>query len=209
MLLVPSPVGSARVVVDLDRTQTSLVVCTPVSTGKHNMSRITNLHSDGFSLLELAAVLAVTSIVAAVLVLRPAASTERNATTRADELRRNLAHVQQLALGWGVSLRLTVAANGYTVTCQTVLAPPSLPCSNVGDVPLDPATGDLFTVDLTDDNVTLGPVGNTVDFDSLGRPTTSGTLIATNPARTYTFTGGTRTAQVLLRPITGFAETSY
>ena len=173
------------------------------------MSRITRTRSGGFSLLELAAVLAVVSILAAVVFLRLDALTERGATVRADELRRNLAHVQQLALGWGVSLRLTVvAANSYSVTCRT--ASPNCGAGAVGDTAVDPATGDPFTVTLTD-SVTLGPVGNTVDFDSLGRPRepTTGILSASNPARTYTLTGGSRTATVTLLPITGFAATSY
>jgi len=173
------------------------------------MPRITRTRSGGFSLLELVAVLIVVSILAAAVALRMDSTTERAATNQADQLRRNLAHVQVLAMGWGVTLRLTVAVNGYTVTCQTVLTPASPPCASVGLVPKDPATGDDFTVTLTD-NVTLAAVGgNTVDFDSLGRPTSGGSLIATNPARTYTLTGGTRTATVSLLPVTGFASASY
>jgi len=164
--------------------------------------------SGGYSLLELVAILVVIGILAAVVAPRLDAGTERAATTQADALRRNLAHVQALALGWGDSLRLTVTANSYNVTCLTNIGA-ACATAGVGNIPKDPATGDNFTVSLTD-NVTLAAVGgNTVDFDSLGRPTSGGALIAGNPARTYTFTGGTRSATVTLRPITGFAETSY
>jgi MSHA pilin protein MshC len=175
------------------------------------MPQTTSAHSGGFSLLELVAVLVVASILVAAVVLRMEALTQHAATTRADELRRNLAHVQQLALGWGDSLRLTVAANSYTITCLTTVAPSCAAIGvGVGGVPKDPATGENFSVTLAD-GVTLVEAlnRNTVDFDSLGRPTSGGVLIATNPARTYTLTGGTRTAQVSLLPITGFAETSY
>jgi hypothetical protein len=49
----------------------------------------------------------------------------------------------------------------------------------------------------------------TVDFDSIGRPSSGSALIATNPARTFAITGAARTSSVILRPVTGFAEVSY
>lgn len=50
---------------------------------------------------------------------------------------------------------------------------------------------------------------STVDFDSTGRPWSGTGLIASSPARTFTLSAATRSAKVILRPITGFAEVSY
>lgn len=162
----------------------------------------------GFSLLEMIAVILIVSVLAAAVVVRTDAMNERAAINQADQFRRNLSHIQMLALGWGVPLRLTTAADGrsYSVTCRSYVA--GTPCStaaSVGTVPVDPATGEGFSVTLTDD-VLISPAGNAIDFDSLGRPTSAGGLIATNPARTYTLSGGATSASILLRPITGFAE---
>lgn len=170
------------------------------------------MRSGGFSLIELVAVLVVLGILVAAVALRLDATSARGAIHRADELRHNLAHIQQLALGWGDRLRLTVTANSYNVTCRSTV---SAACTSVGSIPNDPATGAPFTVSLSDttSSVTLAATGgNTVDFDSLGRPIdpATGLLVATAPAaRTYTLTGGTRVATVTLQSVTGFAATSY
>lgn len=73
---------------------------------------------------------------------------------------------------------------------------------------VDPATGLNFSVALTD-GVTLSPANDTLDFDSLGRPQSGGSLIATIPARSYTLIGSGRSVSVTVLPITGFAQTIY
>ena len=162
----------------------------------------------GFTLIELVVVIVLVSILSAMVALRLSAATDSAVVTDADQLRRNLSHVQALALGWGARLRLTVAANGlsYSVTCRTALA--RAPCVAVGDAVTDPATGQTFTVVLTN-GVALAPVSNTLDFDSLGRPVGTTALVSTNPAVTYTLSGGNRSVTVSVLPITGFASATY
>lgn len=167
----------------------------------------------GFTLVELVVTMLILSILAVVVVLRFDSKSKIAAAIEAELLQRNLAHVQNLAMSSAVALRLTVAASGksYFVTCLTVSA--ASPCKVAGQIPSDPATGEPFSITLAD-GVNLvaskppGTVSNTLDFDSVGRPFEAGNLIATNPARTFTFTGASRLASVLVRPVTGFAEVS-
>jgi prepilin-type N-terminal cleavage/methylation domain-containing protein len=162
----------------------------------------------GFSLVELVVVMVILAIMAASVGMGVSARTSQSVVNAADTLRRDLSHVQALALAWGARLRLTVAADGlsYSVTCQTALA--RAPCNAVGDTVIDPATGLGFIISLPS-SVTLAPANNTLDFDSLGRPVGVSALVATNPAVTYTLAGGSRTATVEVQPITGLALASY
>jgi hypothetical protein len=115
--------------------------------------------------------------------------------------------VQALALGWGVRLRVAVSADGtsYSVTCRTALA--RAPCIAVGDTVVDPATGQSFTVTLA--GGAISPASSVLDIDSLGRPVDNTGLLSSNPAMTYTLSGGGRWATVEVQPITGFAVASY
>ncbi len=172
------------------------------------MARITGARSSGFTLVELIIVMIVIAIMTATVALRLSAATEHAATTNADQLRRNLSHVQALALGSGVRLRVAVAADGssYTVRCQTALG--RAPCTVMDEVVIDPATGQSFIVPLAS-GVVLQPFGDTLDIDSLGRPVLGGSLIATNPARTYSLISSRSPVKVTVLPITGFASTIY
>jgi MSHA pilin protein MshC len=161
----------------------------------------------GFTLLELVAVLIVVSILSATTMTVITGLSQRDAADHAEQLRRDLAHLQVLALTWGVALRLTVSPSGgvaYNVTCITTAT--GTPCTTAGAVPVDPATGSSFSVALAS-GVTLTAVGGgTLDFDSLGRPVSSGVLItSTPPIRTYTFTGNSQTFSVTVAPVTGYA----
>jgi hypothetical protein len=136
--------------------------------------------------------------------VRLSANTQHKATTQADMLRRNLSHLQLLAISRSARLRLTVLSGGgsYKVeTCNTSA------CSGTTPLDPDPATGLNFNVNLAADGVTLSPAG-TLDFDSLGRPVSGATLITTNPAYTYTLTGSGNCVDVRVLPITGFAATA-
>lgn len=169
------------------------------------MPRTTSTRSSGFSLVELIILIIVIAIMAATVMLRISATTEHSVTTDADQLRRNLSHVQALALGWGVRLKVSVTdGKSYTVTCRSVQIPP---CAAVGSVAVDPSTGENFVVSLSDG---VGLAAGDLYFDSLGRPASSdsvSSLITT--ARTYTLTGGSRVVTVTVQPITGFATTTY
>jgi hypothetical protein len=129
--------------------------------------------------------------------------------TQADQMRRDLSHAQILAESWGVSLRLTASSTGYTFTCRTNLG--ASPCSSLGAQPVDPASGNsssnLFGATFTDGVIMSASTGcATLDFDSLGRPT-SGTAYLTS-ACTYTLSGNGTTSTVTVNPVSGLATTS-
>jgi hypothetical protein len=95
---------------------------------------------------------------------------------------------------------VAAGGGGYSVaTCATSA------CTTRSAL-VDPATGLNFSVTLTD-GVTLSPAGNILDFDSMGRPQSGGSLITAT--RSYTLTGSGRSVSVTVLPVTGFARTSY
>lgn len=160
--------------------------------------------SGGFTLIELVITIILLGILSATVATNINARVQHSVTAQADEFRRALSHIQLLAIGQGMRLRLSVNAGGnnYTVVSCTTSA-----CSTTNPV-TDPATGQNFSVDLID-GVTLTPVSSTLDFDSLGRPQSGGSLIASSPARSYTLTASGRSVLVNVLPITGFAQTIY
>lgn len=160
----------------------------------------------GLTLVELIIVMIIMSLLAASAVVAVSSKNQYAVNTQADQLRRNLSHIQLLATAWGVSLRLTVTSTSYMVTCRSTQA--GTPCTTLGATPIDPATGSSFSVTLTDGVTLSWTNGSTVDFDSMGRPISGTALIISNPVRTYTLTGNGRSVTVTLRPLTGFAETS-
>lgn len=160
--------------------------------------------SKGFTLIEFIAVTLMIGILSAAVMTSMQAGFRQSVTTQADQFRRNLSHIQLLAISRGSRLRLTVNAAG---TNYTVVSCDTSACSTTSAV-TDPATGRNFSMNLSD-GVTLSPTSNTLDFDSLGRPQAGGSLITTVPARTYTLSGNGRSVQVTLLPITGFAQTTY
>ena len=150
----------------------------------------------GFTLIELAITLILIGILSsAVVMISISATAQHRVTSQADEFRRNLSHIQLLAISRGKRLRLLVSTNGYTVyDC------PDAACVNPSVVTADPATGQPFTVLLTDH--TTFTSSSTLDFDSLGRPQYSGRITS---ARNYTLSGSGRSASINVLPITGFA----
>ena len=162
---------------------------------------MTSIRCRGFTLIELVITMVMMGILSAVVVTDISAKAQHSVTTQADQFRRNLSHLQLLAISRGARLRLTVAAGGagYSVaTCATSA------CTTRSAL-VDPETGANFSVVL--DGVTLSPAGNILDFDSLGRPQSGGSLI--NATRSYTLTGSGRSVSVTVLPVTGFAQTSY
>ncbi len=156
---------------------------------------------NGFTLLEFVIIILLIGILSATVSLKLSAPGQYSVTTQADAFRRDLSHIQLLAISTDQRLHLSVNTQGYTVaTCKTSACLATNPLT-------DPATGQNFSVTLTD-GVTFSSA-STLDFDSLGRPQSGGNLIATNPARTYTLSGSGRDVLVKVLPITGFAQTSY
>ena len=170
----------------------------------------------GHTLIEMIAVIVIIGILAAAVALRTSATSDRAAINQADQLRRDIAHIQVLALSWGVGLRLAIASDGagYSVVCpDATLA--GTPCAAATAPPCIgkfPDTGKCFSIAYSatlTDGVKMTPQGGMMYFDSLGRPLTSaGVLVTGNPASTYTLTGGATSAAVTVWPITGFAQAS-
>lgn len=154
----------------------------------------------GFTLVELAITMVVIGILVAAVMTDINARSQHAATTQADEFRRNLSHYQLLAISQGQRLRLTVNAGSYALTACTTPA-----CTTTNAVP-NPDTGEAFTLVTLQDGVTFSGGTGTLEFDSLGRPQSGGSLVATKPARSYTLTGSGRSVNVIVCPVTGFAQ---
>lgn len=159
---------------------------------------------NGFTLLELAIVIILIGILSAVVMINIQAVAQHSVTVQAETFKRTLAHIQLLSISQSHRLRLSVNASGtnYSVVSCTTSA-----CTTTNTL-IDPATGANFNIALTD-GVTLSPTSNNLDFDSLGRPQFAGSLIASNPARTYTLAGNGRSVRITVSPITGFAQMTY
>lgn len=159
-----------------------------------------SMQSKGFTLVELIITIIVMGILSAVVLTNLNASAQHSVTIQADELRRNLSHVQFMAISQNKRLRLSVndAGNNYTVTA-CINAACAVPAAVT-----DLATGENFSVNLKD-NVTFAAANRNsiLDFDSLGRPQVGAVLIAA--IRTFTLSGSGNSVSVSVRPITGFA----
>lgn len=146
----------------------------------------------GVTLVELVVVVVVIGILAATVTISFNASKQHGVTVQADEFRRNLSRIQLLAISQGKRLQLSVATGGYTVyECPDAACGGTLSTVVMGPVPLVNAE---FTV------------GSTLDFDTLGRPQSGGSLITTGPAPSYTLRGSGNCVDVTVLLITGFAR---
>jgi MSHA pilin protein MshC len=153
----------------------------------------------GLTLVELVLVMVLISGVSAVVVTQISSYTKHKALVQADQLRRDVAHMQLLAISQSARMRLTVSGgSSYSVTYQ---ACPTGTCT-VGNTVTDPATAQAFTVTAST-NVTISPTTATLEFDSLGRPLSSGAL--STASQNLVVTGASRSATVTVAPLTGFA----
>jgi prepilin-type N-terminal cleavage/methylation domain-containing protein len=153
----------------------------------------------GFSLLELIVVMLILSVMATYVAVQWRSDATFTIHNQADLLARNIRHAQSLAMAWEQNLRLTASGASYSVTC--VAGTGSAPCVSAGDVVTDPANGQAFTVTL-DDGVTVS--GTATDFDELGRPNSSGTLLT--GTRNFTLSGGGKSLTIAVSPLTGFVQ---
>jgi len=124
----------------------------------------------GFTLVELIIVLVLIGILSSYVVIRSSDSDSLLLKAHADQFAQHLRHAQMLAMTWGRSLTMAISAGGYQVSCSVPSA--SSPCNSTPVI--DPATGQLFSVSMTD-NVSMLDSG-TIEFDALGRPVQSGNL---------------------------------
>ncbi|HEX8887147.1 MAG TPA: hypothetical protein VF797_21890 [Noviherbaspirillum sp.] len=187
-------------------------------------------------MIELVLVLAIIAILSARLgsvVLNSNTSQQMGLVKQTEQLQRDVAHVQALALNTGAPFRLnigremqnvcTTTAIGtsciqvpslykYWITCTRVIA--TTPCVDTTRTVIDPVTGQELTtvlepgVSLTVTDASSATV-RTVDFDSIGRPMSGANLISANPARSFTLSAASKTVTVALLPITGFVEVRY
>ena len=139
----------------------------------------------GWTLFELTIVLVVAAgmVFFAVRTFRPA---EALALEQAERLRNDLRQAQMHAITWGQALRVTIpSATSYSIACVTA-----------GTPPCDAAT----VVALEQGLILAGPA---LDFDTLGRPVSGGSLITANAVFTISGGGGV-SRTVTIAPVTGF-----
>lgn len=158
--------------------------------------------SAGFSLVELVITILLIGILSTVLLINVTAKAQHSVSVQADQFRRNLSHLQLLAISQSARLRLTVTSGNYSVCLASLNA-----SCTMGNAIFDPATGNKFSVDLTDP-VTFTQGTNDYYFDTLGRPVLAGSSLKTDTS-SFTLSGGGRSVNVSVTPITGFAQTAY
>jgi prepilin-type N-terminal cleavage/methylation domain-containing protein len=144
----------------------------------------------GFTLIELVIVLGIISGLAAMVVPR-FNNSDNTVLAQAHRLARDLRHAQSMAMNQG----RTLVFNVQSTTAYRV--------SYGGSTVINPATQQPYRVTL-DNDATLS--GTDTEFDSMGRPSLAGNLLAGN--RVYTLSGNSRSAMVTLNPVTGFVSVS-
>lgn len=159
----------------------------------------------GFTLIELVIMIVIIGILSAAGIINFNAQKQHSITVQADELRRDLSHLQLLAISGQGRLQLTVTANSYAICAATVTT------CNAASAIIDASTGQSFSTTLTDGATFISGIGNYY-FDSLGRPVTNATSSALLTTQTtFQLNGVSRSTPVTVTvlPITGFAQTSY
>jgi prepilin-type N-terminal cleavage/methylation domain-containing protein len=146
--------------------------------------------ADGFTLIELVAVMVILATLGAVALPR-FAHNDATVPAQADQLGRAIRHAQAMAMSQGQAFTVDIQSfTSYAITDGITATPVRDPAGEEQSYTLINA-------------VTLA--GNDVKFDSLGRPLNGAALASTAQSWTLTGTGGT-TASVSLQPVTGFVS---
>ncbi len=156
----------------------------------------------GFTVMELIIVILVIGVLAASVFASFSGLDQQRVVLQADLLRRDLSHLQLMAISQRQRLWLFVAADGsgYYV-CN------SSNCTGANVI--DPATRENFAVTLPGGVTLAASPGGSLEIDGLGRPSSGAVLISAVPAKMYTLSGADRQATVRVNPITGFATANY
>jgi type II secretory pathway pseudopilin PulG len=160
----------------------------------------------GFTLIEII-IYMVIAVILGVVAFMSYQPNSIKARYQAEQLRADLRHAQMLALTQSTALRFSVTAGaGGNYSVSSIGGVGAGPCTTAALK--DPATGNTFSVTV-DAALTLAGTA-TIDLDSLGRPgSCSGnpctcTVSATDPAASYTMSGGGALYTVALKPVSGF-----
>jgi len=159
----------------------------------------------GFTLIELVILTVIIGTLSGVAVLNFNTTNQHSVTVQADQLRRDLSHLQLLTISGRGRLRLTVTANSYSICAAATVT------CNAARAIVDKSTGESFSTTLTDGATFISGSGNYY-FDSLGRPVTnatSSTLLTTTSRFQLNGVSRNNPVTVSVLPITGFAMTSY
>jgi MSHA pilin protein MshC len=137
----------------------------------------------GFTLIELVMVIVLLGILAAFIAPNLGNITSTKAGAFSDKLRADIRYAQDLAMTRNVQVRVTFAANSYSITIA-------------GNPIADPATGKNYPVTLGAGDYVGISLANTfggsyVEFDSLGAPYDSGGALAINRSVTVAPVGQT------------------
>ncbi len=142
--------------------------------------------SRGFTLIELVAVVVILGALTALAVPRMSPG-DSTVNAQADRLAAELRHAQALAMSQGRTLSFEIlSSTAYRV-------------ADAGGATVRDPGGELLNFTLQN-GVTLG--GGNIDFDSLGRPLSAGSLVGA--AQNWTLNGENGSATVSLQPVTGF-----
>ncbi len=148
------------------------------------------IRSDGFTLIELIAVMVILATLGALAIPR-FAHNDATVPAQADQLGRAIRHAQAMAMSQGQAFTVDIqSATSYAIT------------DGATATPVRDAAGEeqLYTLINA---VTLA--GADIEFDSLGRPLNGAALA--NAAQIWTLTGaGGNTASVSIQPVTGFVS---
>ncbi len=146
-------------------------------------------------MLELVLVLVLLSGLSFALVPRLLTLRAVGVNQQAEQLRRDVARVQLMAISQAQRLRLTVAPGSYSVTSCTT-------ASSCAGAVTNPHTGADFSVTLSS-GASFTTTG-VLDFDSLGRPMQSSAL--TSSVTRFTLAGNGQSVNVEVLPLTGYTR---